>query len=166
MNDQSHSSTQFVTWILVVVGWIVVSEQQRLREIWKSDYQRLLSFRQLLKDVESKALNFHTQQFDFSDRRELLRLVSETTLEASYLRKTLHLKNDMSSLTSKLRRSITLNNFDENSHSTQDVASPLLEAIVESVELLDKFIYECMRDAGRVQVGLIRSFVSAAKKLW
>lgn len=75
----------FVTWLTVIVGWMVVADQQNYRELRKDRSSRLNDLRSKLLDVEHQAVDFHTadafsESGAFILRRELGSLARELTI--------------------------------------------------------------------------------------
>jgi hypothetical protein len=127
-----------VTWILVIIGWIVVhyltltrDRRKEKRELAKITVANLIN-------LEKEAVDFHcADQFDEHARESLLwktgrinRLLSREPFN--------ELKLNLV-LMKKLRQCITLNNADRTGFSSQSVYSSLILDIRHTV---DDLIYE------------------------
>lgn len=106
---------QLVTWVLVVVGWLVVFDQNNYREVTKSVVKRIGELRVLLREIEAKAFQFHTENYDQRAAEELLRLLKRFSDELADLRAHEQVAGSVSNRSSELRRAITLKNFDQSS---------------------------------------------------
>lgn len=131
------AASQIVTWLLVVVGWIVVSDQQYHRELIKARREKLDDLRKKLRELEDSARKFHTTTYDQPLMQSILRMSQGISLELSLLRNErvvgLGTIEDMV----KLRQSITAGNFDESSHTDAPDAS-VLASIDEAYRTLDQ----------------------------
>lgn len=76
---------QLVTWLTVIVGWIVVADQQSYRELRKDRAARLNDIRKALTEAEELAISFHTAEAyvrkdALAMRRKLLAIGRELTV--------------------------------------------------------------------------------------
>lgn len=109
-------ANKILTWVLVVVGWIVVSDQQYHRELIKVRREKVEDLRKRLRELEISSRKFHTTEFDHSLSREILKSAGSISMEISLLKNEgvvgLGTLDDMIAL----RQSITSNNFEETVH--------------------------------------------------
>lgn len=127
------------TSFVVVIGWIVVSDQQEARELAKSRYARLYALRDELKKIEVEALKYHMGSFDRIISRSLMRSIKSLSDELSHLKECgcvgVGTMNDVASF----RRSVTLKNCDSQLNFVRQSAdSELVVEIEASVATLDR----------------------------
>lgn len=142
MKDIASIGTELVTWVLVIVGWMVVSDQQATRERSKNSTERLDAFRKQLAEVEHLAISFHTRTYKVSDANNLLRKLGRLSREASYLRKQGLIGLGTSEDVRSVRSAITLKNFDRGNHVIQASDSPLVQTIESVCNNLDRQFVE------------------------
>lgn len=119
---------QAVTWLLVVLGWLVVHRKTLERERRKEHREASQRIVNELREIEQEATAFHrSQQFD-GDRAESL-MWRVTRAIKSLQRPPLSTLQINISCLSQLRRSITLRNFDASSFSTQQASSEIVKDI-------------------------------------
>lgn len=128
---------QFVTWILVIAGWVVVNGQHNQRETRKELRARLDELRSELCRLEQCAETYHTcpyhQEPVARKIKVLLQRISDGIDQVGILNRQVH---DVRLIA--LRRSVTYHNFDTKSHVAQDLSGPLIAEINASVDELIK----------------------------
>lgn len=155
-----------LTWFLVIMGWMVVSDQQASRELAKNYYGRLQALRDDLKAIESAAVAFHTSKYDKLAMRKIARAISEFGIESSHLRKATSLPSNFSFLVARFRKAITSANFDSSSHSPQSLDCALVEDILLSKDLLDRVLLEAFQTVTAKQPTLLRSIISSLRRIF
>lgn len=131
------AASQVFTWLLVIVGWIVVSDQQYHRELIKARREKIEDVRKKLRELDDSARKFHNGIYDVSLMQAILRMTSGISMEISLLKSEgvigMGTVDDMVSL----RQAITSENFDEVNH-TDKPADELLTRIDETYWSLDR----------------------------
>ncbi|CAN5874469.1 hypothetical protein BH11PSE12_BH11PSE12_20730 [soil metagenome] len=125
MSDSSGSST--ITWFLVVFGWVSTHFLTLRREKRKEVRSNLDIIKKQLAELEKDAVSFHTSTEHSAEKSRAIllkiqRIFKEIELESN-------IKKDTSSLRSKLRKSITLANFDKSAFATIGHDSDLLDKV-------------------------------------
>lgn len=118
---------QVITWLIVLIGWIVVNRQNNSRERRKETRTAADRLKERIEKLEQKAIAFHCLAFDLSEARDILceiQRVSQATIRTGLLSET-----QQKRLTRQLRCSITLKNFDATTHQQLLVTNPLLDEI-------------------------------------
>lgn len=125
-----------ITWLLVIIGWIIINWQHNRRETRKEQYSQLTEINTWLADIEHKAIAFHTAEtYDQQTYRELVRDIARITPQI----KLLGLLNDSKAiavLVTDIRRAITLNNADASTFEPKASNDPLLDDISNSIDEL------------------------------
>ena len=104
----------WVTWLLVIVGWIVINAQHNLRVTRNEIRQRLDLLREDLHKLEGASMLHHTVENDPARRAEVRRMITTVATSISVLTNAgLEVRQRFALLTS-LRQAITLENFDED----------------------------------------------------
>lgn len=105
---------QIVTWVIVIIGWLIVNHQNNNRERRKEIRQAIDKIVNRIEEIEQDALRFHQSSFDGGSARKLLLSLDKTGRSITWLRMvgTEEYKKSIVSF----RRSITLKNFDPTAH--------------------------------------------------
>ncbi|EKT4070875.1 hypothetical protein [Stenotrophomonas maltophilia] len=171
MEDVSLSSAVweaikiFLTSSLVVLGWMVVSDQQEARELAKSRYTRLYAIRDELRKIESSAIEYHTTKFDLAKARSLTKSIKTISDELAYLRECGCIAFSTSQDVFDLRRSITLNNCDsESSYVAQDLDSKMIVEIEAAVASIDRQILKAAQSVATTPRTLKESISATWKR--
>lgn len=124
-----------VSWGLVVVGWLVINQQNNKRETRKEIRSALSALYELLHTIEDKALKYHTGNGDPLESRTLKRhlaqiyprvgLAFQSTIDCKYSREVF-----------AFRQAVTLRNFDTASFAALDASDPFFESISNAREQL------------------------------
>ncbi|MHB8580511.1 MAG: hypothetical protein ACYDA4_11720 [Ignavibacteriaceae bacterium] len=126
---------QFVTWILVIVGWVVVNRQHDRRETRKEIRARLNELRDDLCKLEHLAEKYHIwpnhQESSARRIKVLLKRIGDGVDQIRLLNRQVHDARLVA-----LRQAITYRNFDTESHRSQDLSGPLIAGINASVDEL------------------------------
>jgi Mg2+ and Co2+ transporter CorA len=124
---------QVVTWILVIIGWTVINRQHNVRESRKEMRAQLDILRKSVLQVETRAENYHIAE-KHSDE-EARKIKVELTRVANIVdRLQLLNQHEQEHRIIKLRKSITLNNFDSHEHKQLSLDSNLIAKINSAVD--------------------------------
>lgn len=134
--------SDLITWLLVILGWMVVSDQQVNRERAKNAESRFSALREVLRDIEKRAIHFHTSAYSKNDSQGLLRSVNQLTREASYLHKHRLIGLGTSQDSGEIRKVITYRNFDKSQHKTLSISDALVQGIEAACNDLDRQLVE------------------------
>lgn len=142
MSDQQASSIgsfpgQFITWLLVVIGWAIVSELQDFRELRKDRVSRLGELRKQLAEIEESVLAFHTAEFDGRAVQQIQTGLSAVGRELSFLDKCRYIEGDYQDQLVDFRQACTEKNFDKSSHSALQHDDPVCLNIMATRAQLD-----------------------------
>lgn len=129
-------------WALVVLGWMIVSDQQEKRELAKNGYTRINALREGLRSLSVKAINHHTNKFDEGDTREIMRALKIFYIEISHLRKHNYLQFSTANDAFAFRQALTGRNFDSGSYVTQPFDSEIVADIELATDSLDRQLLE------------------------
>lgn len=157
--------SQVFTWLLVIVGWIVVSDQQYHRELIKARRDKLDEVRKKLADLEASSRKFHSTNYDVDLMQSIMRNISAVSLELSLLRNEsivgVGTTNDMVTL----RQSITGQNFDPGSH-TAGPHTLLLTKIDEAHRTLDSQLAAASNLLHKKRQTILESIRDIRKRLY
>lgn len=125
---------QIGTWVIVVIGWLIVNNQNNNRERRKEIRQAIDKIVKKIEEIEQDALQFHQSAFDDSSARALLLSLDKNSRSIAWLKiveSEIYKKSIIS-----FRRSITLNNFDPTTHVALDGNNAQLARISAAAENL------------------------------
>ncbi|MGC5885696.1 hypothetical protein [Ralstonia pseudosolanacearum] len=128
---------QIVTWLLVIIGWVVVHFLGEARERRKEVRSELDEIFAELREIETAACSLHcAEAFSGIDGRHVL--VSLESAERRILRLRLYDDHEFSRAIIALRQAISLENFSVGEFVKQDGDSPILDEISWTTgELID-----------------------------
>lgn len=156
---------QVMTWGLVIVGWIVVSDQQYHRELIKARREKIDDLRKKLRELEELARKFHVAPYDVDLAHCIMRLMTSVSMELSLLLKEkiigIGTVNDMVSL----RQSITAENFDMSSHQPI-VDLRIITKIDEASRTLDQQLAVASNLIQRKRQTILESIKDIKKRLY
>jgi hypothetical protein len=124
-----------VTWLLVIVGWLVVNWQSNLRETRKEIRERIDCLRDDILKLEDLSTRHHTVDNDPVRRAEIKRLIAAVAASAKMIGDAGLSIEKRSQLIRDLRQAITLRNFDEE-YAPVPVTDPIVIDIGASVAAL------------------------------
>lgn len=135
MLQGSQLAIQIITWVLIVVGWLIVhyltltrERQKEIRELKSKLIERIL-------EIENRSISFH--QASSYSQDEARSLVAEIERVSSTIaRKPLSSLAIEPKVVAQFRRSITLKNFDQSIFNSQSANSRLLHDISLRTETL------------------------------
>lgn len=125
-------------WVLVVFGWMIVSDQDEQRELSKSAYSRVLEVRKILKETADLATRHHTEGFDGLRQREMVRNVGRIAAELSHLRRTGFVRDQITKLVIDFRRAVSFENESAFSYQIKLIGSGFVETIDTTTDALDR----------------------------
>lgn len=131
-----------VTWLLVVLGWLVVSDRQAQTEIAKNSYARMHRLREDMRQIEAEAVEHHTAGYDEKRVRTIMRAISLLGVEITHLTKRRLLGGGAPAFVSDLRKAVSAKNFDLGSYSKQLSTSPIIQNIEAAKDALDRVLLE------------------------
>lgn len=118
-----------ISWIIVVVGWLIINRQHNNRETRKEIRASLMDLYRLLDSIEADAFAYHTTEPDVALARKIKR-----ELDQIYSRVRLALSDtvtcDSSKQISEFRKSITLHNFDTVSFEKKAADDSIFDEIM------------------------------------
>jgi len=155
-----------ITWLLVVLGWMVVSDQQAAREFAKNCYERMQRLREELCEIEDLAIQHHTASFDELRAKKVLRLISQISMEIEHWRKVKCLGIEVIGLVVGLRRAVSIENFDCSSYAVQALDSEIVVNIEIAKNKLDRALMDAAYRAVRERPSLVRSVISSVKRIF
>lgn len=138
----SKGMTTLGTWLLVVLGWIVVSDQTNNRESNKNAYVKLDQIRLKLAEIEKSAVAHHTEGYDQKTVREIVRAIKSVGIEASSLVKGEYLESSVKYSVADFRRAITAKNFDFSKYAKVEVTDSLITRLEHAKDALDKTLLD------------------------
>lgn len=126
---------QIVTWILVIVGWVVVNRQHNQRETRKELRAQLDKVRDTVFKIEGLSETYHTDESPSgSDAKQIKILIQR--VGAAIDRLMLLESREAQKRIIALRQAITLHNFDTRVHKAQGQSSEIIANINSSVDAL------------------------------
>jgi len=126
---------QFVTWGLVVGGWIVVDRLSQKREARKEVRSQVDAFIADLRTLEAQAISYHlATTYDKAAARAIKASVEHLRIRLQYLG--LLTAGRRAALISRLRRAITSDNFDTVQHVPQEIDGQLIGEISSATDSL------------------------------
>ena len=125
-----------IPWFLVVIGWIIVDVQQRIRDR-KARAENIVGLvKEDLRKLEKLSIAYHLCDSPTPDQSiEIKSLLRCVFFEIN--NKSLLLSHDQGRLVA-LRRAVTLKNFDTSDPQPQSTSSDLIQDIGASVENLEE----------------------------
>lgn len=130
--------SSFVTWLLVVLGWLVISDQNEYRDAAREAHQRLQVLRSTLIEIEKLAIQHHTNGFCDELVRDLLRKLGDFSYEVSQLRNRKYVGIGVTHSIIDFRTAITGSNMDESSYQRLAVQSSIIDRIEQTRASIDR----------------------------
>lgn len=138
--DSAPSILSFLTGaapsLLVIVGWIIVNEQNNSRESRKEERSRVDAFKKSLNELELLAFDHHIKGQDPTRTLQIRRSISRVSSEMQMLQNCGMKLSHRGALVAALRQSITLKNFDTSSYVVQQMDSEILSDIGVAIDKL------------------------------
>jgi hypothetical protein len=137
-----------ITWLTVIVGWMVVADQQNYRELRKDRASRLNDIRDDLLAIEQDAVAFHTaDEFSAPTAIALRRALGSLSRELTILGTCNFVEPAWSDSVIALRQACTASNQDANTFKQQDNFSETIGAIMAAKEDLDDLLVASLTEA-------------------
>ncbi|NJC43841.1 UNVERIFIED_ORG: hypothetical protein FHT06_001080 [Xanthomonas campestris] len=145
---------QIVTWLLVVVGWLVLSDQAERREIAKSYFSRLQQLREDLKKLEEDGRLFHAGDYDEALAQRVARAERRLSVELSNLKSSGVVRFSLTQEAIRLRQALTARNFDRSSHEQQSWESGIQLEIAAAVDVVDRALFNAAHQIATTPISL------------
>lgn len=155
-----------VTWVLVIAGWLVVSDQQDDRELRKNRSVRIDEIRCRLAALEEAAVTFHTTLFDHEKLFILKRRLGVLSNELALLKNCEFVHADCSIFVMRFRQACTADNVEPSTHEVQSVTSPLVGAIMAARDDLDLMLVRSLTLALTRHKSVLSSLRNGGAKLF
>jgi len=123
-----------VTWLIVIIGWLVVNNQNNNRESRKELRTRIDCLRNQIEGVEAQAIKYHTSVHDENLGLKIKLSIERIANDVNILG--ISLSNNFSFLVFQFRKSITLNNFDSHEHTILNADNELIQNIASAIQSL------------------------------
>lgn len=137
-----------VTWVTVIIGWMVVADQQNYRELRKDRAARLNDIRQILLKIEEDAVSFHTAaEFSGASAFALRRGIGTLSRELTILGNCKFIESSWYDLVIALRQACTETSQDEKSFEHVDHFSDRVGTIMVAREDLDDLLVVALTQA-------------------
>lgn len=131
---------QTVTWLLVLLGWVVVNKLQDFRELRKDRIARISDLRNRMEVFEQKALNFHTSEFDGKAVLMIISALRSIARELKLLKDCGYIDSIYEDDLVEFRQACTGINFDKTEHTARASDDDVCLAIVGTRETLDNVL--------------------------
>lgn len=133
-----------VTWILVVLGWMVVSDQQEQRETRKDALARISDFREQVRELEKDVRAHHMSDWDGDRVRQLQRRFHTLGQEATLLKKMGCFEPKWIEVVRDFKVQSLLKNCDKSSHKVLPADDLLVVEIGDASALVDSWAISAM----------------------
>lgn len=152
--------TSLFTLVTVVTGWIVVNWQNNNREERKEVRSSLSEALEEIINLEDVSSEYHTgSSREISAEKEITKKITRLSSKVRHLR---FESPRINKLFIKFKQSMTLDNFETNRFSTQDLDSEILELIsMYSEQLQDELEAEFSRS---YRAPFVYRFASAIRR--
>ena len=130
---------QITTWIIIIIGWVVVHWLTLKRETRKEVREGIDAFLKLLQNIEAKAISFHRADEYKGDIARALRFDIQRAI-AGLDRQLFSKFTIPSSLRVGLRKAVTLTNFERGSFAPVLPDSQILNEICHAVDDIEQQI--------------------------
>lgn len=127
-------AVQAITWVIVIIGWLIVNHQNNQRERRKEIRQAIDKIVAKIDDIERSALTFHQTSYNENSARELMLSIEKNNRSIARLQVI-----DIETYNKKVipfRRSITLKNFDPSAQVALNGNDPQLASISTAAQNL------------------------------
>lgn len=154
---------QVVTWFLVVMGWLVLSDQAERREVTKSYFGRLQELRKELRSLEELSRGFHAEAYNEVKAQQVARAERHLSLELNNLKAKEIVPFSLTQEVIRLRQALTSRNFDSSSHSVQPWSSEIQLEIASAVDSVDRALFNAAHRIATAPITLRSSVTHAIK---
>lgn len=135
MLHEAQLAIQIITWMLIVVGWVMVHYLTLTRERQKEVRELKSKLVEQILEVENRSISFH-QAPNYSQDHARSLVAEIERISSAIARKPLSILAIEPKVVALFRRSITLKNFDQSIFSSQSADSRLLNDISLRTEIL------------------------------
>lgn len=124
-----------ISWLLVIVGWLVINSQHNRRETRKEIRAALNDLYEMLNEIEDDAFKYHTGGGDAALSRKIKRRVGQlhSRVNLAFINT---IDTRCGSEIAAFRKAVTLQNFDTVSHTALPITDPMFENITGTRERL------------------------------
>lgn len=133
-SEVCHLVTQIITWVIVVGGWLIVNSQNNDRERRKEVRLALDKLCTKIEEIEYTARTFHQNDYDV-EVADKLKLSIDRIIRTAARLEILDSKI-LSHNAIRLRKSVTLENFDVSNHVPLHGKDSQLSDISDAAEKL------------------------------
>jgi hypothetical protein len=118
----------WVSWVLIVAGWVVVNHQNNKRETRKEVRASLLEVYKLLDEIEDAAYEYHSTDGDAGKARKIVRAIQQIAPRIIMARRG-PIKFKYTKALADFRRAITFSNFDTSAFERKRPEDPFFDQI-------------------------------------
>ncbi len=130
---------QVVTWVLVILGWVVVHYLTVVRDRQKEIRDLKLKVIQAISEAETMAIEFHTAKgFDSAKAQKITSMIQR--ISSDMTRPPLASFQNYSSVAKEFRQAITLKNFDASQYLSQQTSSEIVADISYAAEKITRIL--------------------------
>jgi hypothetical protein len=152
-------------WFLVVLGWAVANDLAAQRERQKHDLGRLAELRGWLAEVERLGVEYHTNGYAESLRRDVTRKIKQLGIECSHLERGGLLSSEWRGMNNELRRAVTWSNFDQKRTIGAEQTKVTVEAIEGAVDRFQAFMLRSLESRSAQSETLRATLLRILRKL-
>lgn len=128
---------QVVTWVLVILGWVVVHYLTVVHDRQKEIRDLKLRVIQEITEIETLAIEFHTaKDFDSSKAQKITSMIQRVSSDMT--RPPLASFQNYSGVAKEFRQAITLKNFDASKFHSQQASSEIVTDISYAAEKITR----------------------------
>ena len=121
---------QIVPWVIVIAGWWLVNRQNNIREKRKEIRTIIDKVQSLLDEVESQAIQYHTNQESSDLAFQLKRSLNQKLRNRLDILKLRSLDVEKCyPLLKQFRQAVTLENFDTSNFKPQNISDDLIKNV-------------------------------------
>lgn len=125
-----------ITWLIVIVGWMVINDQNNKRETRKEIRARIDIVRKWIESAEIKAIEYHTSENNPPLARSIKSDIARISSTVNSIENIL--ENDLPFLIFRFRSAVTLENFDATEHRVIEIDDDLIDGIAaDTFALID-----------------------------
>jgi hypothetical protein len=144
MDDRGFTAWEalkpLVTWVLVVLGWVVLADQQELRESKKDGLARLANLRHELTAAHVRIRQFHASHFSADEQVGIQADVSALGHTCDFLERAGFLSGGWTTGLRQFRQAATTENFDVSTHSPLTLQSDVISGVAIAYLRFDRFL--------------------------
>lgn len=118
-----------VTWVLVILGWIVLADQQQSQTLRDHAISRIDKLKSKIDFLESKGISLHTNNFKNSNSLEVTKELQNVAMELRYLKSADVIDDRWIALMIGFRQAMTRKNFEEKTFKVQPADGEIVKDI-------------------------------------